>query len=369
MSIGARSRNGREPRHGSLPYPPPKLEFPFPPATFDPLSAPAAELRRYGIPERPDAERQPRLLEAWLRLFQRPLTFRRPQPETQDIERLRFIQKPVTQQAFLNQTRIETSANWCGASIVPNGGNRFVLILGEWNVPVPALPPAAEQGRANQRNRYHCSAWIGLDGDRRYRSSTLPQIGTEQILTVENTGLQQPPEYSVWFQWWARDQVKLTRETLTGIAVSGGERVMAAIWVIDPYHVVALFRTFAPHNQITILVRPVPALWLTPEKTSEIWPVISGGTAEWIVERPQTLDIHHPTLELFAKYDPVRFDHCVTGVAPAPTGTTAEETLASARYFRLFEVPRTAPPRIQLISMPSRIDTTSFQVRYGGFAE
>ncbi|MBV8650712.1 MAG: hypothetical protein JO255_04545 [Alphaproteobacteria bacterium] len=336
-----------------------KPDFPFPPPDFDPLSASPAELAKYGLPRKPNADRQPELLKAWLRLFERPLTFRHPGLTTV----MELIQKPEALPISVGSTRIENSPNWCGASIVPHGGRQFVLMFGEWTVPKPSLPPPPEQGPAGQRNDYHCVMWIGLDGSRRYLDSSLPQIGTEQVLTVDAAG-QQSYSYFPWFQWWARHQVAVARTTLTDIQIDAGVQVMAMISVIDPHHVVAVFRTFAPLNQITILVERSPEVWLTSARNSKIRPAIAGATAEWILERPMTLDYE---LELFADYNPVQFRHCVAGVAAAPGPATAEETLTGPRLYRLFEVPKTLPPQMRLLSMPRRLTTTSIRVHYGGF--
>jgi peptidase A4-like protein len=366
MPTKAESTMGGRQKGASAEHPP-RRAFPFPPADFDPIGALPSDLAEYGLPQRPDGDRHPGLLKAWLRLFERPLVFRRhPQQLERDVRQL--IEEPTIRQVRPDKTRFKVSSNWCGASIVPNGGKQFVLMFGEWTVPTPELPPPSERGPAGETNEYHCSTWIGLDGNRRYRNATLPQIGTEHILAVDQNG-GQTARYFAWFQWWARDQVALTRKTLSNIEVASGVSVMAMISVIDPHHVVMVLRTFAPRNEITILVEETPEVWLTPAKTSKIRPVISGATAEWILERPETLDLDNPKPELFAKYNPVRFRHCVAGMARAPGSPTSEETLSGARFFRLREVPAAPPPRTRLISMPTLIGTSSIEVRYGGFPD
>jgi hypothetical protein len=340
---------------------PTRTKFPFPPPDFKPREASAAELRKYGLPQRPDGRYQEELLEAWLRLFEEPLTFRRPGLKPPFVP-------PLTQnirQILPYRTRVEDSPNWCGASIVPHGGQQLVQIFGEWTVPKPELPPAVDRGPAGKSNSYHCVVWIGLDGNRRYLNSSLPQIGTEQVLTVDANG-RESREYFVWFQWWARNQVKLRREKLTRLTIDAGVSVMAMIWVIDPHHVVVVFRTFAPRNEITILVRRATEVAL-PGGT--ITPAISGAMAEWILERPQTLDLVGAKLQRFPKYDPVKFQHCVAGTAPRAGLPTAEETLAGSRLLRLFEVPETSHPCTRFISMPTRISTTSVKIHYGGFSD
>jgi hypothetical protein len=359
------TKAGRHKNHGDAGDDAPKLKFPFPAPDFDPVTASPAELDEYGLPQRPDEVKQPALLKAWLRLFERPLTF---VPPKEDEIFFPLLQEPRIRQIVANESRFQNSPNWCGASIVPSGGKQFVLMFGEWTVPTPELPPPSERGPGGQTNDYHCVAWIGFDGNRRYLDSTLPQIGTEQILTIDGNGAK-TRQYSAWFQWWARDQVRITRKTLSNITVDAGVAVMAMVWVIDPHHVVMVFRTFAPTNQITIFVKRAPEVWLTAAKNSKTRPAISGATAEWILERPETLELKNAKLELFAKYNPVQFRHCVAGTAPAAGLPTSEETLTGPRLFRLFEVPKASRPRTRLISMPVRIGTSAIEIRYGGFPD
>src|SRR5947209_5413028 len=106
-------------------------KFPFPPPDFDPLTASSADLDKYRLPRPPDAESQPDLLRAWLRLFERPLTFSPPTQGDRDL----FPPRPEIRPTFQNLSRFQNSSNWCGASIVPNGGQQFVIIFGEWMVP------------------------------------------------------------------------------------------------------------------------------------------------------------------------------------------------------------------------------------------
>lgn len=336
-----------------------RYHFPFPPPDFDPLRE---DPKQYGLPPLPNKDTQPELHAAWLRLFEPPHVFVPPAI----LETELLIRQPNIRQILPYTSRIENSANWCGASIVPHDGDQFVMLFGEWTVPVPSLPPPSDQGPKGQKTRYCCVAWIGIDGNRRYLDSTLPQIGTEQVLTVDSSG-QPSVACTAWFQWWGRTQVKLTRFYLTNITVDAGISVMALIWVINPRHVVAVFRTFAPLNQITVLVEPMPEVYLRPHQPAKVQPLISGATAEWIVERPEQPVLTGAALEPFPNYGPVQFLHCVAGTAQTAGMPTSEETLRGPRLFRMFEVPKNHPPRIRLISMPEWTSTTSVRVHYGGF--
>ncbi len=343
-------------RAADAPRGPARLEFPYPPPDFDPLEASPDELAKYGLPPRPDEEAQPALLHAWLRLFQRPLEFVDPRP----IALQALVRPPPAAPApQLASTRILDSRNWSGASIVPNGGKQFVAVVGEWTVPKPSAPPEPDQlGDPAQTNEYVCSTWIGLDGDRRYRNASLPQIGTQQSVQVA-PGDPPSPSYAAFFQWWAAQETAKNLETLTGLAIEGGEEVIALLWAIDPFHVVALLRTFGTLNQIAVLVRPAPPITL--ENNVVTFPSISGATAEWIVERVRDGNVLLP----FANYGTVDFSNCVAGTATAPGAPTGEEILEGPRLLRMYEVPPNPPVRTRLISTPYNVDTTEIGVRYG----
>ena len=97
-----------------------------------------------------------------------------------------------------------------------------------------------------------------------------------------------------------------------------------------------------PRNEITRLIRRAPEVKLTDGKT--IRPTISGATAEWILERPQTLDLVDAKLLPFAKYDPVTFRHCVAGTAPAAAvNRPLKMTLTGSRLFGCSKYRRPRP--------------------------
>jgi hypothetical protein len=340
----------------------PKFAFPLPPPGFDCLRSSPSELAKFGLPPRPDGDKHPLMLKAWMRLFEPPVTFLEPVKFVEPVTVTRHLakrQRIITRIAA--PSRVEKSANWCGAEIVANSGNQFVQIFGEWTVPKPELPPPDERGPAGQTNVYRCVTWIGVDGNRRYLDASLPQIGTEQDLTVDEQG-NASRQYFAWFQWWALTELQINR-ILLPVTIQEDLPVMAMIWVIDPHHVAAAFRTFGSSNQITVMYEEAPFVRTEPGGSSIMRPAIAGATVEWIHERP----LFHGTPSLFAKYSPVTFRNCVAGMGPAPGIPTSEQTLTAPFLFRMFDVPGDAAPRTRLTSMPTRISETSFGARYGGF--
>jgi hypothetical protein len=296
-------------------------------------------------------------------MFELPLNW--VDPELGPLEPFHVIRHPQVYEFFeAATTRFETSRNWCGATIVPDRGNQFVQIYSEWKVPKPSVPPHGTQGK-----KYYSVAWIGLDGDRRYIDSSLPQVGTQQNVTRGADG-QDQTEYYAWFQWWAPRRIKPDFWRIGGIPIDGGDDVMGLIWVVDSTHVVVVFRNFTT-NKITAFPEEAPGYLCGRDDLSVKYrPSISGATAEWIVENP-TVEVQPnedpPDLEPFADYRQVYFRHCVAGMAEKPGQPTSEKVLTAPRYKRMYQV-LADPSRTRFISMPKRgASATELEVDYGGF--
>ncbi len=342
------------------------MDLAAPPPGFDPLTASPEALRDYGLPQPPDSERTPALHRAWLRLFKRPWVFVESQPrrlqEGREFVELEVAPSSTQQPLLTGSTRIETSDNWAGAMIAARGGRQFTIAFGEWTVPAPTQPPPEDRGPAGVETIYTCSAWLGLDGARQYLDSSLPQIGTTQSLAVAADGTQ-TVTCNAFFQWWAARQISVHYETLPGITLQPGDRVMALLTVVDPRTVVAVFRKFGPQSQIAVIQRTAPDVRLGDGTVTQ--PRIAGATAEWIVERPRPFVNDSPNLDRFPDYRRVDFSSCVAGLAAQPGAATAEATLAAARLLRMYEVPQNAPSRTRFISVPHRETAEAVAVTYG----
>jgi hypothetical protein len=252
-------------------------------------------------------------------------------------------------------TRYGTSRNWSGASIVPTGGNMVVLQTGEWVVPVPSLPGAPDLIPAPAPGaQYACSTWIGLDGQRLYLNSSLPQIGTTQTLTLSSSGQWEPGAFA-WFQWWDRlsDTVFIR---LDGLTVANGDRMAAAIWASDSTQVVAYIRNLRTNDLAWVVADP-PTVTVAGNSVKL---TVTGATAEWIMERPTYFG--RTDLYPFPDYGEATFTDCVAGVAPQPGGTLGEEDLSGARLIRMYEV-RDNPPRTAFISMAWKLGADDVRLR------
>ena len=121
----------------------------------------------------------------------------------------------------------QKSSNWSGASVQPREGRSLVAVMGNWTVPV-VRAPFAGAATATPIDA-HSSTWIGIDGQRHYRDSTLPQMGTEQIWNFKARAATPP---RAWYQWWARGEHEAPQPL--DLPLDAGDEVSALMTVVGP---------------------------------------------------------------------------------------------------------------------------------------
>ena len=246
------------------------------------------ELAAFWLPTVPNPKLEPDFFKAWVNLFTPPkggkLHF-----EQLDIASLLIATDRVLNQrtAFATQgqaapiiyaTREETSENWSGAYITPHDASMFTEIRGRWQVPTPVGPPPTEPGPVTD-GTYVSSIWVGLDGQRRYFNSSLPQIGTEQTVIV-NSGVG-TPSVRTWFQWWMPgDKDGPIYFSDAQFKADLGDVVTCVVTVKSPTTADVSIKND------TTGVYVLPFQITSPTNSAGQQPRISGATAEWIVERP-----------------------------------------------------------------------------------
>ncbi len=275
------------------------------------------DLERFGVPPSPDPYTEPGLYRLWQDIIAQPL---KPLP-------IEFVDTAGDSDYFPRAgplraaARHQSSRNWSGASIGAHDGRKFVSIAGTWRVPlVFALPP---------NDDYRSSTWIGLDGQRKYVDSTLPQIGTAQY--VKRVGGVPTRTTESWVQWWPRKPVSIYQ-----MPVSPGDVVLA---------------------------------WMTVGLPARVRARVSGATAEWVMERPTRLgsdelyelpDYNQPVL---ATRVPFPFTDCYASSTSVLGGPTREENLLTSTLLNMFKTHRT-PYSAAKISVAKRGDDHSFTTTY-----
>jgi len=334
--------------------------FPVPGGLFDPSAASPALLRKYGLPPRPDPDEQPFLRQTWDRGFGAPLTLQEFSFDRDLVEGTTYSLQPrQADQVPFAETRFETSSNWSGAYITANQDRQFLQIWGVWKIPGNLkLPPGRFRGPAGVP--YHCANWIGLDGQRLYFDSSLPQMGTVSMLQASGT----TTTVQAWTQWWARGIANPPPLPL-GLTVAPSDQVLSVLTASDAQTVIFVMVNLSTMTGMAVM-GSAPTVKL-PNGTNAT-PDIAGATAEWIVERPAIPGQHRAYN--FPDYGHTKFDLCVAvegdGVDIFSLFGGLPQELQGARRIRMFDV-LFDPARTAFISMPRKLDDTTVGVRYGGF--
>jgi len=337
--------------------------FEAPETTIDPTTRTPDELRRFGLPPRPSSSAPPLLQRIWRRMFGRASQLQafKVQPDLIRATQYRLFEKAVAMASFAG-LNAETSSNWSGAYITANRDKRFLQVWGTWTIPGNLqLPPLALQGPANIP--YFCSNWIGLDGQRRYLDSSLPQIGTVSILQPDGTTTAE-----AWAQWWARDSAN-TAPVPLGLAVAPGDTVACVLTAWNPTSVWGVMVNLSASPPTAVPVT-MDAPMVTLPDGSIVQPEIAGATAEWIVERPKVppQPSQPPSRYNFPNYGQSGFDSCIAvegdNVDIFSLFNGVPQDLTGARRIRMFDV---LGDRTQYISMASKLDNLTLQTKYGSF--
>lgn len=250
-----------------------------PPEGFDPHTAPQEVLRRYGLPRRPDPDREPGLAWLWKRALARPPTFIKAELAVDRIMSGRDPQRP-RKPAVDGQNGFYWENTWAGLIRERNDDPGSDYAEPATCVFTSLRVPTVYDLTPGQTVAIGC--WAGIDSD-------------SDILQAGITAEVDPPgifggggiKYGAWVEWWPADSYNLNN-----FPVSQGDEVLIQVTVEQPDLGNAFF-----HNLSTGLATSV-AIPAPPGVT------VSGGTAEWIVE---------VVTEFLPLFSTVNFDNCVAG--------------------------------------------------------
>lgn len=228
----------------------------------------------------------------------------------------------------------QKSVNWSGGYLTPRYGHSFVSVMADWTVPTVSTPPGGTEPE------YRSSTWIGLDGQKAYLDSSLPQIGTSQRCT---SGSAATAQYGAWFQWWARGQV--TEEVPLALPVDPGDVISAIITVFDETTVICNLRNVTRDITLEAFKAFAPG----PCR-------ISGATAEWIMERPSPPESDGWEAYALPVYTPFAFTACIAETRAPGSIVLHDRDLEASRLIRMYAIDA-APPRIRTVSTARRVLT------------
>src|ERR1700722_11492322 len=158
---------------------------PVPPRGFDPRAASPLELRRYGLPPRPDPAVRPELAAVWDKVFSRELSYITPvfQPVQELVPGITRADRP-------RPDANGTNATWSGTVTHAPTGEAFEWVFGQWNG--SDLEPGGEGPGS-----CFAATWIGIDG-----VTDVTQIGTMQVASRASKGRPTMSCFA-WHEWWS----------------------------------------------------------------------------------------------------------------------------------------------------------------------
>ena len=365
-----RRRSGHGNEHSAAfrrkqPTPPGSIHVsPLPPGGFDPETASAADLAKYGIIPRPDPHSD--LFPKWRRLFGAPghlrgtgarsLTTLPPPNPTPDAA-LQDEPSPDIPQvpAAGAGSRFSHSENWSGGYIVPTNGTMAVQVAAEWTLPALSVPVVIDPSV----QAYVCSTWVGLDGQRLYLNSSLPQIGVMQSLP--GAGPSPLPPAVAFCQWWDRQGFQDPIIALTGLPVSEGNEVIGSVWVNTDTSVICHLRNVTT-GELAVIGMDAPVVTLrggTPNSTDRIRGYCGVGSQASLNSRK------HRVLSVSSVWEDTIRRLGGGGAERGPAGGAARSGKVPA-YTLCTDAPLD-PARTAFVSMPHRKGNSVFELRYGGF--
>lgn len=314
------------------------IKFPVPERPFYPPDATEQTLRDHGFPPIPDPRTQPRLYNFWFKMFDRQIenfvdpTFDFAIPRTGYNANAR---------PGRGRTHWEGSLNWSGAYVTPRDGRVFTDIVAWWRVPQVSPPVGSSPGAM-----FGSSVWVGLDGQRSYFNSTLPQVGTGQFINLP--GIPND-SYRAWFQWWPDP------EWSPGLPVAPNDLVFAWLLVLNWTQVHMMFLN-ATQPGFATFIWNAPSILLPPYTKAPMQARVSGATAQWITERPKIP--YTDTLFELPDYGSVVFKDCIAASAFVPLGMPVNRDVSNPRMIKMYrQAPN--PGRTVTISVPERVEVVT----------
>jgi len=233
--------------------------FEAPPAGFKPATASDEDLKRYGLPARPNPFVHSTVpYAAWSRAMAGARTYVAPEIR---VTGRRHVPPVHLKQTSLRAAGALTSENWAGQIIQNNAtsyGQGYTEVLGQWVV------SAVQQAIGTCSGTDVSSIWIGIDGTN--QSSDVMQAGTEQDVTC--SGGNSYTNYYAWFEWYPADEYQVTN-----FLVYPGAPIFMVVQATGPSSATATFVNLQSNQYTTVGFQAPAGTHLT------------GNCAEWIVER------------------------------------------------------------------------------------
>jgi hypothetical protein len=181
-----------------------------PPAGFDPGTAPQEVLRRYGLPRRPDPEKEPKLAALWKEVFDRPTTYITAQLE---LEPVSSGPRPAAPGAPI-------AGSWGGAQVPARSPSTdpMNMVFAQWVV--PTVSPLNQTGEG-----LYIVFWVGLFG-----GDNLMQAGVRAKVP---SGYSDTVEWDAWTEWYSM-KYQDAPKPVTNLPIAPGDTVCFLVCAPQP---------------------------------------------------------------------------------------------------------------------------------------
>jgi len=238
---------------------------PAPPDDFDPNTATAEELAKYGAywGAKPSAKADPGLVKTWNKVFGHKWSAKNriiPQMEPQ-VGKSHNLKKPLHKASNTHYT----GTQWAGAGFISSG---WTGCVGFWVIPTVSKPsePQGSQGG------WDSSSWIGLDGW--FYSNDVLQAGIQQTVNAQGQA-----NYVAWYEWIAPQVANspgyIWQTNIPNFPVSPGQQVYCSIqYTNNKTAGYIYFANETTGHYFSITLAPPPGA------------NFNGQSVEWIMEAP-----------------------------------------------------------------------------------
>jgi hypothetical protein len=248
----------------SSPLPPGMRTFELPPDGFNPMTASAEELRRYGLPRRPDPDSEPHLARLFARAFSRPRTFTK--PELVVDSRLDAIHAKRE-----GKSDFFSPGDWGGTVVTTPAATPPNVAFARFQVPTVAnIDPFLVEELIT-------GFWVGIGG---FHNNSLLQAGiaaavtplgvsTKVVEAAEPAALpvvHPAVSYWAWTEWYPNGSV------INNLAISPGDAISVLVCARQPDNGFVLMENNTTNQILSIGVDPPDGV------------TADGPSAEWIVE-------------------------------------------------------------------------------------
>ena len=227
-----------------------------PPASFNPLTAPAEDLALYGFPPRPDAAKSPETFATWQKAMVASQKHTIP-----TLQQTNIFHGPAQSKA--SATNTSNSYNWSGYVLTNKAttysASSYYFLISDYVVPLAEQAFGACTGGWD-----YSSTWAGIDG---WSNGDVLQAGTESDAYC--SGGSRAAYYSAWFEWYPFSETRIG-----GFPVSPGDDLFVEVWSTSNTAGHAYIVNYNTNQYVNIA-------FAAPAGTHLV-----GNSAEWVVERP-----------------------------------------------------------------------------------